>query len=78
MAEKNVSSSIGARRAMEFLEASDLINLDLPLRDTVGQIRGLEEIAGYVLIWERYAVVVAAEEIMGAIDPPRRGPSLSQ
>lgn len=56
MADK---SQIGARHAMEFLRSSELVNLDIPVSRLTDSVSKLEEVAGYVLAWEKYVLVVA-------------------
>ncbi|MGW2643017.1 hypothetical protein [Streptomyces sp. NPDC001348] len=53
--------SVDARKALEFLRTSGLVDLSVPLERVVGQVSQLEEVAGYVLAWERYVLVVANE-----------------
>ncbi|MCU1358158.1 MAG: hypothetical protein JWM89_3576 [Acidimicrobiales bacterium] len=56
MAEK---SQMNARKAMEFLRASELVNLDIPVSQLAESVGKLEEVAGYVVAWEKYVLVVA-------------------
>jgi hypothetical protein len=56
MAER---SQVGARKAMEFLRTSELVNLDIPVSRLTDSVSKLEEVAGYVLAWEKYVLVVA-------------------
>ncbi|WP_416979409.1 hypothetical protein [Streptomyces sp. T028] len=52
---------IDARKALDFLRSSGLVDLSLPLERVVGQVSQLDDVAGYVLAWERYVLVVASE-----------------
>ncbi|HOS97648.1 MAG TPA: hypothetical protein PLR71_14725 [Deltaproteobacteria bacterium] len=53
--------SFDARKAVEFLQASKLVDLKMPVEQLVGAVSKLEQVAGYVLAWERYVLVVAKE-----------------
>ena len=68
MAEKR-NRKIEARKAMEFLTASGLVDRKIPLERVVGSVSKLDEVAGYVLAWERYVLVVA-EKIQDQISNP--------
>ncbi|MEV7684218.1 hypothetical protein AB0O64_37665 [Streptomyces sp. NPDC088341] len=57
-----------ARKALEFLRTSGLVDLSLPLESVVDRIGQLDDVAGYVLAWERYVLVVA-NETADAADP---------
>lgn len=57
--EEKSTSKLQARKAMDFLQTSGLIDLKMPLERVVGSVSKLEEVAGYVLVWERYVLVVA-------------------
>ncbi|MBL8228491.1 MAG: hypothetical protein JNL98_08440 [Bryobacterales bacterium] len=48
-----------ARKAVEFLQSSGLVDLKMPVERVVGAVSKLDEVAGYVLAWERYVLVVA-------------------
>ncbi|MFE3934285.1 hypothetical protein ACFXPJ_10950 [Streptomyces goshikiensis] len=52
---------VDSRKALDFLRTSGLVDLNLPLERVVGQISQLDDVAGYVLAWERYVLVVANE-----------------
>ncbi|MFE3864513.1 hypothetical protein ACFXPT_29275 [Streptomyces goshikiensis] len=52
---------VDSRKALDFLRTSGLVDLKLPLERVVGQISQLDDVAGYVLAWERYVLVVANE-----------------
>lgn len=52
---------IDARKALDFLRTSGLVDLTVPLERVVGQVSQLDDVAGYVLAWERYVLVVANE-----------------
>lgn len=52
---------IDARKALDFLRTSGLVDLNVPLERVVGQVSQLDDVAGYVLAWERYVLVVANE-----------------
>lgn len=53
--------SVDARKALDFLRTSGLVDLSVPLERVVGQVSQLDDVAGYVLAWERYVLVVANE-----------------
>ncbi|MEU4768226.1 hypothetical protein AB0H12_33750 [Actinosynnema sp. NPDC023794] len=55
------NSSVAARKAIDFIQTSGLVNVDVPLKDVFRDVGKLEEVAGYVAVWEKYAVVVASE-----------------
>ncbi|MFI6448921.1 hypothetical protein [Kitasatospora sp. NPDC050543] len=50
---------VDARKALDFLRTSGLVDLSLPLERVVDQVGQLDDVAGYVLAWERYVLVVA-------------------
>lgn len=50
--------SVDARAALGFLQSSGLINLDTTLQQLVSATTTLGEIAGYVLAWDKYVLVV--------------------
>ncbi|MFF3767644.1 hypothetical protein ACFYYR_26680 [Streptomyces sp. NPDC001922] len=52
---------VDARKALDFVRTSGLVDLTVPLERIVGQVSQLEDVAGYVLAWERYVLVVAHE-----------------
>ncbi|MFF4588703.1 hypothetical protein [Streptomyces sp. NPDC001388] len=52
---------IDARKALDFLRSSGLVDLSMPLERVVGQVSQLDDVAGYVLAWERYVLVVASD-----------------
>ncbi|MFG2193703.1 hypothetical protein [Streptomyces sp. NPDC048639] len=52
---------VDARKALDFLRTSGLVDLDVPLERIVTQVSQLDDVAGYVLAWERYVLVVASE-----------------
>ncbi|MBL1101980.1 hypothetical protein [Streptomyces coffeae] len=56
-----MSCSIDTRKALEFLQTSGLVHLEIPLEQLVRATTTLDEVAGYVLAWEKYVLVVAAE-----------------
>ncbi|WP_354644344.1 hypothetical protein [Kitasatospora camelliae] len=58
---------VDARKALDFLRTSGLVDLSLPLERVVDQVGQLDEVAGYVLAWERYVLVVA-NQIADAAD----------
>jgi hypothetical protein len=55
------SPAVDARKALDFLRNSGLVDLDLTLERVIGQVSNLDDVAGYVLAWERYVLVVASE-----------------
>lgn len=57
----SVPPPVDARKALDFLRTSGLIDLSVPLEHVVGQVSQLDDVAGYVLAWERYVLVVANE-----------------
>ncbi|MEU8781540.1 hypothetical protein [Streptomyces sp. NPDC048637] len=50
---------VDARKALDFLRTSGLVDLSVPLSRVVDQVSQLDDVAGYVLAWERYVLVVA-------------------
>ncbi|GAB7028828.1 MULTISPECIES: hypothetical protein [Streptomyces] len=50
---------VDARKALDFLRTSGLVDLRIPLEQVVDQVSQLDDVAGYVLAWERYVLVVA-------------------
>ncbi|MET9735076.1 hypothetical protein ABZZ79_31870 [Streptomyces sp. NPDC006458] len=69
MADKR---SVDARKALDFLQSSGLVDLKTPLETVVSNASKLEEVAGYVLAWERYVLVVS-NELDQLSDPIARG-----
>ncbi len=59
---------VDARKALDFLRTSGLVDLSVPLERVVGQVSQLDDVAGYVLAWERYVLVVA-NEVADAVTP---------
>ncbi len=59
------SRNLAARRAIEFLSSSELVNMEMPVSRLADSVSKLEEVAGYVLAWEKYVLVVGdiAEQI---------------
>ncbi|MFF9781905.1 hypothetical protein GTW98_21895 [Streptomyces sp. SID8375] len=51
--------TVDARQALDFLRTSGLVDLSVPLSRVVDQVSQLDDVAGYVLAWERYVLVVA-------------------
>lgn len=60
---------VDARKALDFLRTSGLVDLSVPLERVVGQVSQLDDVAGYVLAWERYVLVVANEVAADAATP---------
>ncbi|MBO3089707.1 hypothetical protein [Cellulomonas dongxiuzhuiae] len=62
-----------ARRALELLRSSEIVNLEIPVSRLTDSVSKLEEVAGYVLVWEKYVLVVAdsAQDIV--TNPVARG-----
>jgi len=56
-----VDRRLEARKAIEFVQSSGLVDLKVSLEKAVGAVSKLDEVAGYVLAWERYVLVVADE-----------------
>ncbi len=54
----NKCSAVDARAALAFLQSSGLINMNTTLEQLVGATTTLGEIAGYVLAWDKYVLVV--------------------
>ncbi|MEU9487360.1 hypothetical protein AB0D83_27475 [Streptomyces decoyicus] len=50
---------VDARKALDFLRTSGLVDLSVPLERVVDQVSQIDDVAGYVLAWERYVLVVA-------------------
>ena len=50
--------NLGARRAVEFLQSSELVDLEMPISRLADSVSKLEEVAGYVLAWEKYVLVI--------------------
>ncbi len=55
------SGGLEARKAIDFLQRSELINLEMPVSQLVQGVSDFERVAGYVVAWDRYVVVVGAE-----------------
>ncbi|MGW9433956.1 hypothetical protein ACWHA1_39320 [Streptomyces decoyicus] len=53
------SPPVDARKALDFLRTSGLVDLSVPLERVVDQVSQIDDVAGYVLAWERYVLVVA-------------------
>ncbi|MDF3291548.1 hypothetical protein [Streptomyces silvisoli] len=60
--------SVDARKALDFLKSSGLVDLTVPLGTIVDQVSQLDDVAGYVLAWERYVLVVA-DQVADPADP---------
>ncbi|KPI15844.1 hypothetical protein OV450_8176 [Actinobacteria bacterium OV450] len=58
MADKR---AVDSRKALDFLQSSGLVDLKMPLETVVSNASKLEDVAGYVLAWERYVLVVSNE-----------------
>ena len=58
---KRKDRALEARKAVEFLQTSKLVDLNAPLDQVVSAVTKLDEVAGYVLAWERYVLVVASD-----------------
>jgi hypothetical protein len=65
MAEKRLE----ARKALDFLQRSKLVRLDMPVEELVRGVSELEQVAGYVLAWDKYVLVVATEVGEEVIQP---------
>ncbi|HEX2165301.1 MAG TPA: hypothetical protein VHM02_15250 [Thermoanaerobaculia bacterium] len=61
-----------ARKVFEILQRSELVNLDVPVRQLADSVSKLEEVAGYVIAWEKYVLVVASE-LAQVSNPATRG-----
>jgi hypothetical protein len=61
--------ALSATKAIDFLKRSELVNLDMPVADLADRISGLEEVAGYVLAWDKYVLVVGVAELGEVIQP---------
>lgn len=51
--------AIDARAALDFLQSSGIVNLTTPLDQLVRATATLGDVAGYVLAWEKYVLVVS-------------------
>lgn len=56
------TTGMDARQALHFLESSDLVNLDMPLRQVVHAAGQIDELRGYVLAWEKWVLVVPSAD----------------
>jgi hypothetical protein len=54
----NVPNDAG--KALTFLRDSGLVDLNMPLEQLVTKASKLDQVAGYAVAWEKYAVVVAS------------------
>lgn len=54
-----VSDAVDTRRALGFLQESKLVNLDMSVSDLSASVGRLDEVAGYVIAWEKYVLVVS-------------------
>jgi len=57
-----------ARRALDFLKSSNLVNLDMSISELTDSVSRLEEVAGYVIAWEKYVLVVGEQELTTVIN----------
>ncbi|UZN03618.1 hypothetical protein [Cellulomonas sp. S1-8] len=48
-----------ARKALDLLRSSEIVNLEIPVSRLTDSVSKLDEVAGYVLAWEKYVLVVA-------------------
>jgi hypothetical protein len=53
---------LSSRQALEFLEKSELIDLEMPVSQLLRGVNDFEAVAGYVLAWDKYVLVVGLEE----------------
>ncbi|WP_225215488.1 hypothetical protein [Cellulomonas avistercoris] len=62
-----------ARKALELLRSSEIVNLEIPVSRLTDSVSKLEEVAGYVLAWEKYVLVVGdiAQDVV--TNPVTRG-----
>ena len=54
-------ASADTRKIVEFLQTSKLVDLAMPLKEVVNHVSKLDEVAGYVIAWERYVLVVSKD-----------------
>ena len=57
------------RQMLAALRESELVNLDVPVSRLTDTVSKLEEVAGYVLAWEKYVLVVADIAADIAVNP---------
>lgn len=62
MISKKQDRALAARKAMDFLQTSKMIDLKMPIEKIVEAVSELDQVAGYVCAWERYVIVVASAE----------------
>jgi hypothetical protein len=53
------SRKVVAQNMVESLRRAEFLNLDLPVSKLADSLTGIDEVAGYVLLWEKYVLVVA-------------------
>lgn len=68
-----VANADQARKALELLRSSEIVNLEIPVSRLTDSVSRLEEVAGYVLAWEKYVLVVGdiAQDVV--TNPVTRG-----
>ncbi|MBD7919820.1 hypothetical protein H9657_16230 [Cellulomonas sp. Sa3CUA2] len=68
-----VANADQARKALELLRSSEIVNLEIPVSRLTDSVSKLEEVAGYVLAWEKYVLVVGdiAQDVV--TNPVTRG-----
>lgn len=54
---------LDARKAMEFVRTSKLVDLKMPVGDMLAEVSKLDQVAGYAIAWEKYVLVVAKPEL---------------
>ena len=65
----SVDRKLNARKAVDFLQSSELVALDMPLARVVANVSKLDEVAGYVIAWEDYVLVVASDIKQELVQP---------
>lgn len=68
-----VAKAEQARKALELLRSSEIVNLEIPVSRLTDSVSKLEEVAGYVLAWEKYVLVVGDIAADVVTNPVTRG-----
>lgn len=52
---------VGARKVIDFMQRSELVKMDMPVHELVRGVSDLGDVAGYVIAWEKYVLVIGFE-----------------
>jgi hypothetical protein len=61
MAEESLSEK-ARREVLQFVQTNEFINMDMPVSQLLESVGRMEGLTGNFAIWDRYAIVVAAQD----------------